>query len=259
MMQLEQASRDIQLWTTLQVIDGYINTKQTKRLRSIYDVLKVLIDEYTKGEKEFTVEDFVNYSDKDLERAGFRRHGKPNDKGEVLYLIPLVLYPIMPQELIVFGIDDNEFAYPKTMKELLKSMVGKHVTPSVSHGVLLQSVYWSDETHIDHSLLKFMFDSANIHYEPGAKTKLKVTYCNGLVTISVVGISVISEKQDGHRFSVTREIDVRGQKSDLASFIYIMDSVKAFLDGIRDVSIDYDDFDTWKMNYLKVVQSYLQR
>lgn len=254
MMPLEQASKAIQLWTTIQVIDGYINTKQTHRLRSIYDVLKDQIDEHTQGMGEFTVEDFVNYSNKDLERAGFRRHGEPNDNGDVLYLIPLVLYLIMPQELMVFDIDDTKFAYPKSMKRLLKSMVGKNVEPLVAHGILVQSDIEDVASGPDHEAIRALFKQVNRPYEPGDDTNLSVTYDKGLVTISVT-----TDNYGGHRYNATCEIDARGHKFDLGSFIYIMDSVKGFLDSTDNVPINYDDFDTWKANYLEAVQHYLVR
>lgn len=254
MMPLEQASRDIQLWTTLQVINGYLDTKNTHRhrLRSIYDVLKDQIDEHTKGEKEFTVEDFVNYSNKDLEAAGFRRHGEPNEKGEVLYLIPIVLYLVMPEELVVFDIDDEARAFPKTMAKLLVSMGGEEEI--VPHGIVVQSDIDDAASGPDHEAIRALFKQANHPYEPGDDTNLSVTYDKGLVTLSVT-----TENYGGYRYNATCEIDARGQKFELGSFIYIMDSVEDFLDSIEHMPINYDDFDAWKVRYLEAVHRYLVR
>ena len=256
MLPLEKASRDIQLWTTIQVIDGFINTKQTHRLKNIYDVLQDQIDEHTKGMGEFTVEDFVNYSNHDLERAGFKRHGEPNDKGEVLYLIPLVLYPIMPQELKVFDIDDTEFAHPKTMKKLLKSMVGKNVAPLVAHGILVQAEYGTDKPYIDHITLKAMFDSANLDYGPDYKNTLKVAYDNGVVTASVSYVTY-----DKIRYDSSCTIDLSGETFELNRAVYVLDAVKAFIRDMEDaLPVDYShEFDAWKTNYLNAVQKYLYR
>ena len=254
MLPLEQASRDIQLWTTIQVIDGFINTKQTHRLKSIYDVLQDQIDEHTKGYGEFTVEDFVNYSNRDLEKAGFMRQGKPNDKGEVLYLIPLVLYPIMPQELMVFDIDDTEFAHPKTMRELLKSMVGKNKPPTVPHGIVVQAEYGTDKPYIDHIGLKAMFARTNAHPDKDDENGFSVTYDNGEVIVSVSALSYHGRKHD-----LTCRIPVTEAPFRPTVAIDVMDSIESFLNDMSDMlPANYSSvFHAWKIRYLEAVYDYL--
>lgn len=135
MLKLQRALHQMNLWITTEVVasklKGYGNLE---RLKGIDAVIADQVEKFTTGEWEITVEEFVDYSNKDLADAGFGRNDKINKEGYVMYLVPITLYPLMPEELVVFDVDDVNLTTRKTMREILK----RYSDSDLSYGVVVQ-------------------------------------------------------------------------------------------------------------------------
>lgn len=115
---------EISKWVSQAAITNYLSVKQ-KYKSSVEEVINDHIEMYTKGAGEITVEDFVDHSNKDLEAAGFGRNELVYGSDQVMYLIPIILYPLMPEELVVYPYTDVKLEYPKTIGFIRKEFKNK--------------------------------------------------------------------------------------------------------------------------------------
>lgn len=122
MLKLQRALEQMTLWIAVEAVSARLcGQGDMKRVRGIDKVIDEHIEKYTQGNWEITVEEFVDYDNKDLSVSGFKRQEFANDGGWVMYLLPTVIYPLMPSELVVYASEDTQLSKPLTMEQVIKS------------------------------------------------------------------------------------------------------------------------------------------